>query len=935
MEETENIKEKEKEQKENNYLSTPSVPLAYFLLKYWKDRNEIFNELYEILYNKKNEINMDLNQNDSEDDFSELKFFEKNPNYFKYFEDPKFQSTIKIENKNEIIEDDNDDIDNNNNESDSDSFIINTRKKIYENYLNNYIKSNYKFKNKNFSLSSDFSQKIFFQINNIKIFEINYLKIIIINKNTKEWVCNSYYGLYLLHKIKKCKKPYPIYPKKDKDIEIKSISNEGDFDEMISKGINEFEDLNYEIDLDKMTEELEPYFNLQLLKCSNSYNQFLNLTENIGKKGKYDFLNKLFQYKFLSNNFIYIFQSKNYLNTENILDNLISINNRSKGRFLYLDMDYINKIKSRNDLKKYLAFWLIRAFFKTDLKNYKSFYESIAKYINFRNIDYIIKSLIEFNRKNYEGEKIFIILNNVNGEKNHVFINNIKNATKDEGTHHNFIIFSNIEDEYNFKKFFEIYKNEGIKLILLPNLIFSESINNESDEINKLFSVYSPEIFTDLIKIFHFTSFMNYKSAKNINDFSELNIIEKYIKFFTLCVKNNLDETKPIIKDIKFKNKNIEEKFLLQYENYFLNAIQTDENLKAVLNLNDGDFFEKLIILDIITGKIKKNNNNINDNFEKLEVGSLFGLEIKELDLNKYKGKNIIFIQKNKTAEIFDVGILFNQNNILIMKLYQISTKKSKEDLEKLDEDIIKLHCININKNLEKLGTIKKFSFGIITSYNCFKEKKDDYKLMKTHCKNNNFELLIYNIIEKKFYIEKEGEENTLLPLENIYSISDINNLVLPNYDSFFQIKPRFITMKYLNRNYIDCFKKYFNENEKCHDIKIIGKIDYDKSLISSSFNDDNLGLLISGYIPGEKYDKEKKEESLFENNTEYRIIKEKGKNIIYEKNPYTIYISENKKFEKSLTNPNAILFKYDEKKYLNKKRNPDELFSKSICIKK
>ena len=160
------------------------------------------------------------------------------------------------------------------------------------------------------------------------------------------------------------------------------------------------------------------------------------------------------------------------------------------------------------------------------------------------------------------------------------------------------------------------------------------------------------------------------------------------------------------------------------------------------------------------------------------------------------------------------------------MKLYQISTKKTEDDLAKLDEDIIKLHCINISKNLAKLGEIKKFSFGIITSLKCYNEKKGDYELMKNHCKERNFELLIYNIITKKFYIEKEDDKSILLPLDNINSINDINNLALPNYDSFFQLKPRLITMKYLNSKYIDCLEKYFEKDEESNDVKIIGKID-------------------------------------------------------------------------------------------------------------
>ena len=233
---------------------------------------------------------------------------------------------------------------------------------------------------------------------------------------------------------------------------------------------------------------------------------------------------------------------------------------------------------------------------------------------------------------------------------------------------------------------------------------------------------------------------MNYKSEKLEEDFSEIDLIKKYIKYFKLNIDNNEDESKPIIKNIKFKNEEIENAFLQQYESYILNFIESDQKLQEVLNINDGEFFEKLIIIDIITEKIKAdnhNNNNFNFNFIKVEVNSLFGLSInnKNFDFSKNNGKNIIFTQKSNPAEIFDFAILINHNNQLLLKLYQVSTKKSKEDLVKLDEDIIGLHCINISKNLEKLGKIKQFSFGIITSYKCYEKKKKDYNLMKDDCK--------------------------------------------------------------------------------------------------------------------------------------------------------------------------------------------------------
>ena len=620
-----------------------------------------------------------------------------------------------------------------------------------------------------------------------------------------------------------------------------------------------------------------------------------------------------------------------------ILNELFDMYNEIPSRFFYLDFEYMSNLKTRSDLKKYFAFWLQRAFFMNDSDKYTSFYKTITDSINYEQYEFIIKSLIQFNNNNYYGKRLFFIFNNVKGEKHHTIINRIKQYTREESYHHNFLIFCDIEDSYNFQKFDEIYKNDDIKLILIPNLIFSETSDDMACKVKELFAEYNEIKFADLIKIFHFSSFLNYKYEKKEKDFSELSLIKKYIKFFDLIVENDLDETKPLVKNIKFKNKEIETQFLIQYENYFLNSIESDEKLKAVLNLNDGELFEKLIILDIITGKIKKNNNN---NFITIEVNSLFGLEIENLDLEKYKDKNIIFTQKNKTTEIFDFGILINQNGQLIMKLYQVSTKKSKNDLEKLDVDIIKLHCINISKKLEKIGNIQKFSFGIITSYNCYSDKKNDFKLMKEDCENKNFELLIYKIKEKKFYIEKRGDENNkeniLLCLENIDFINDINCLDLPNYDTFFKLKPKLKTMKFINKNYNYCLEDYYDTTHKYNDIKIIGKIEYDQSFINSTITDNNLGLLISGYIPGKKFDRDKKLNlSLVDNDINYRIIKESGKNKIYKRDPKAKYIEQIQEFNSKLSKPHILLYKFNEKNYLSKKRNPENLFLEDIISNK
>ena len=920
-----------------------SAGFAYFLKNYWKERNNIFKELYYILYNNEpplaeTEI-IDNQKNDSEDDLSDLKYYENNKDLFKYFEDEKYRASIYMANKKLTIGQKTESEKEDSDERIGDNFMTKTRNTMYLNYKKNYVEKKYNFSNIDFSLSVDTEKNIFFRIKNANIFEINYLiRIKIKNYNINEWAFNSEYGLYLLNKIKKLEKPYPIYSKKDEDFEIKTINSVDYFDDLISKGINEFEDLNYEINLEEIIMDTRQIFDFQFLK--SKYAEIMNINEQSPQKRSFKYINKLFQKGNIFEKFIYIFRSKNYMNTEKILNELINIHNKNQGRFLYLDFEYINQLTLRSDLKKYFAFWLIRAFFLNDFFGYKSFYKSINHLIKQGNYAIIIKKLIQHNNENFPGNKLFIILNNVRGEQDHAVIDTIKQYTKNEGCEHNFLVFCDLEDDYNFKKFDEIYMNTDIKLILIPDLIYEDSLSFTEKEIKDLFTAYDADKFADLIKIFHFSSFLDYKSEKNKNDLTVLSLVKKYIKFFNLIVENDLNMSKPIIKNIEFKNKDIENQFLYQYVNYFLNSIETDEKIQDVLNLNDGDFFEKIIILDLITGKIKDTNNN--SNFTTIEVNSLFGLELKTLEFEKYEGKDIIFIQKNKTAEIFDFGILINKNGELIMKLYQVSTKKSSEDLAKLDVDIIKLHCINISKNLEKFGKIiNKFSFGIIISYSCYNDRKSDYNLFEKDCNKKNFELLIYNIKEKKFYIkDKEIKNNNkktnLSSLESICSMKDINYLDLPNYDTLFQLNPKLKTMKFVNKNYIHCIEQYYDKDNIYDDIKIIGKVEYNESFISSSIKDNDLGLVITGYIPGEIIDRvNKQNNSLQVKNTNYRIISEGGNIQIYKQDPDYKSISETNEVNDYLKNPNILLYKFNEKNYLSKKRNPENLFFEDIVTNK
>ena len=695
--------EEEDEKEEINILSRFNLELtpelAYFRLNYWKRRNDIFQELYNILYNKEDTVKEEELEeeceNNSNDSFSDvqnynvkkLEIFNENNLDLNYnFENDTKKQRKKIEEKN----DESQAFLSINNKSKI--FVENSKQKMYQNYLKNYKDKNYKMSDNKFSLFAN-ENEIFFQINKVNVLKIDYLVKININNDKKEWVCNSYYGLYLLYKIKKCKNPYPYFSNEDDINEIKTISKHNDFDFAIAKGVIKFIDLEYEIDLEDIINEIQKYHSCLLLKQKSKYKEYLNLKNSeLKNNGNFDFLIELFESKSLQE-YTYIFGNDNNLQTYDIIYNLIECQNQKSLLFFYLDFDYINKLQRRSDLKQYFAFWLPRIFLSSDYDKFKKFFGEIVDSIDFPEIPNIIKKIIDFIQITYK-KKLYIILNNVNNKKEHDIIGNIK-AIVEPNDDHYFLIIGNIEEEYNLTMFFNIYIQKYVKIIILNSLYEEYEDELDTNNINKikvLFSDINLTNFCDLIKLFNFSTFIKYKQDKFEIDISELFFIKKYIKFINLIVDKNLSNEKSKIIDIEFKNKKLEDEFLKQYENYALSFIETDNKLKEILNLNDGILFESLIISDILTEKIIKNKNWIN--LEKIQVNSLFGLIIdKDLDFEKYKGKNILFTQASKTGEIFDFAILLNIKGSLIMKLYQISKNKSTDDFKKLDVDIIHTLC--------------------------------------------------------------------------------------------------------------------------------------------------------------------------------------------------------------------------------------------------
>jgi hypothetical protein len=237
-------------------------------------------------------------------------------------------------------------------------------------------------------------------------------------------------------------------------------------------------------------------------------------------------------------------------------------------------------------------------------------------------------------------------------------------------------------------------------------------------------------------------------------------------------------------------------------------------------------------------------------------------LDLKNIDISQYKEKDIIIIQDSKTGEVYDFGIIVNKK----VKLYQVSTNKSKEDLIMLEKNKIEFDCnYMMNKYLNHFGDYSNFSFGIITSTLTFnnyskllKEEKNilntPYYLMKEHCLKNNYELFIYDLIKHKIY--KEDESNNLIECD-LYKFNNKNELKIPKLKEIYTQSPKKISMKKFNKVYfVEKLKntKLFSrldKNESMNSLNVVGKFDYKNELLNiREVEEENYFI----YISGEKY---------------------------------------------------------------------------------
>ena len=435
---------------------------------------------------------------------------------------------------------------------------------------------------------------------------------------------------------------------------------------------------------------------------------------------------------------------KNILKND-IIDNGIIINNELK----LLTNNLSKKFNLKNDITTEL--YKINSLFFKNLINYKSIGNTNEKIIN------------KNNTINY---KYYFIIDDINKQEDLDIIENIiqKNYFKN---YLKFLVIIKLNNDFAYNIFFKLL-SENIK-IFFANF---KDINKEdkyyikgSKNYDKIFCDTNEEFRYDLLRIFNYETIY----AENINYNINTNFfLKKYMKYLNIEFNNKLQK----IEKIEFKTSDIKDILTAKYLDT-LNYIKVRSTHKFDNFRKQNDYFEleKLIISIIISTKIEDNN------FLELKVHSIFGFRgviIKE-NIN-YNFKNFIIKQNSLGAEAFDFAIKLRINNKNYLKIYQITSFKSDEDLEKLCLEKLLIYISYIIEEFKKynLGEIDGVIFGIIT----FTEIHDEpiYKKLKIFCKKNNYEFILFDINEASFKIRQNNSyikyDKELFQFNNEYKLN-------------------------------------------------------------------------------------------------------------------------------------------------------------------
>ena len=760
--------------------------------------------------------------------------------------------------------------------------------------------------------------------NNIFSFSINYkdikeIKIYTSKDKYKDfWTCGKYFTQFYF-------KNYL-----NKRIGIKS---EESYESIDLDNVNNLQNDKYYILPDKQFDFEKVINNMKSLDWNNPPTE-LNF---IIKKGKYSNKYDTQTINFEEENLKTFFYNAHIGITISIIETLFYCS-YNKNRIFYFDCNHIfnSNIKER---KKYFLYFLNLLFLTNESKQANDFVMNV--YYNFNYYNDKFEKLLEKIITNFsKSNKIFIIFDNIYNMEHYDMVEKIRKVIKVSENNHIFIrlfiqINKNtldiIKDFFKTKSSVKTVGNcENKKLTDDLEIVKGSTENlknfliNYRDKIDlklrEKFNIYSLNKYTNLIKLFY------YLYIEDIDkELSEEIILSDILKDFIEFLYINIYEG---CIEIKFRNKIIEN-FFQNYYIYYYNIFSKEQSktfVKEILASEKGYNFERHIIFSVILGNLTNSYNRIN--IERIYCVGKFP----KININK----NILFYQTNSNAPFYDFSVLLkDKDDNYILKTFQAFINKTEEEIKKIDCDKIKY---DLSYYIEKVNRalnikIKGFTLGIILSKNRFDKKKEDksVKNIKNFCLKNNYEFILYDIDENKFFVDESR-------IKDQYDIKEIKSLEEIKTNYFKPIKifkdgckvyQKFYIEKIEKSLYQNHLKKIFKFFDGNINFKLVGKFKCDISVLEQnknkniifyySWNDkNNINIYYNNY---ELYNESKK----VSKNT--KVNKKKEILIFMNENSENLHINGKFKFVKK----NFIINKEDQEtnnNYLIFNQEEDELYS-------
>lgn len=528
-------------------------------------------------------------------------------------------------------------------------------------------------------------------------------------------------------------------------------------------------------------------------------------------------------------------------------------------RILYLNIHYLF-VNNTYIRKEYLLYFL-NFLFKRD-ENEKATKFLIDIYFNFNNYDNQYDKLIKKIFQLFKNDEIILIIfDNIHSLSEYESVKNIKEKLKNELKNKQNIFMKEFisinEDTLDIMKLF-YEKKEKVEILgrgksgkLKDDLgIIIEFMKDEKnyighykeiidDGLKTLLTGYSIEKNVKLIKLLYYVN----NQQLNKEDFEEI-IIRKDLKLFIKYLYINIDNNKI---NIEFRNNIIHSLFIYYFTFYYtqFNNSLSENCIIKFLDSEKGFNFERNIIYSFLIGKFSSQ-------FSKVNIQRLYCFgKCEDFSLNR----NILFYQNIPNAPKYDFALLIQNNEKeYILKSYQVSIIKPEAALKELGNTLItydlRYFCDKINriKNIE----IKYYSFGIIISYDSFKNRNKDVEIISNFCLTKNYEFLLYNIKDNKLYYNESISENSI-SLKEISTFEGLGDTYLnihkPVIKNEAKIPQKYYIKKVIDTKYIENIKSIFKNTYK---------IDTNPLLIAkfksdiSQFEQDNDENLIFYYISKE-----------------------------------------------------------------------------------